>query len=118
MRAHLHAGGPFGPREAEIALRGELDGLAGGAPLLGLDHDDVAPRTAARAVAAADARGLVDRDLERAHLTADGTGRAIHHADGIGALVARRGDQPVAILLALADELGGAVVGVGATAHA
>src|SRR5262249_20086256 len=84
--------------------------------LAGLHHHDVAPRATFGAVVAADARGLVDGDLEAAHLAGDRPRRALHHADGVGALVAGGGDQPSAVFLALADELGAAGVGVGAAA--
>src|SRR5262249_8678801 len=116
--AHLDAGRPFRPAQAEVALGGQLHRLSVGPLLLGLDHHDVSPRAAVRAVAAADAGGLVDRDLERAHSAGDGSGRAVHHADGVGALVASGGDEPVAIALSLTDELGLAAVRVGAAAHA
>src|SRR5437773_4192590 len=115
---HLHARGALGTVEAEVALGGQLHRLAVGPLLPAVDHDDVVPRAPVGAVAAADAGRLVDRALERPDRPGDGPRRAIHHADGIRALVAGRRHEPVAILLPLADEAGLAAMGVRATADA
>src|SRR5688572_4544466 len=112
VRAHLHAGGPLRARLAEVALGRDLDGFAVRALLPPIDHHDVVPGAPLGAVRAADARGLVDRHLEGAHLAGDRPRRAVDHADGIGALVTRGRDQPVAVLLALPDEARLAAVGV------
>ena len=98
--------GPSGRPRHRSHLVASSTGLPSGRFSSGLDHRDVAPRAAVGAVAAADAGGLVDRDLERAHPAGDGARRAVHHADGVGALVAGGGHQPVAVALALADEAG------------
>src|SRR5439155_17615752 len=116
--AHLHARWALGAGEAEVALGRHLDRLAVGALLPPLDHDDVAPRAALRAVRAADARGLVDRDLQRPDRARDGPGRAIDHAHRVGALVAGGRHQPVAVLLPFADEARLAAVRVRAAPHA
>src|SRR6185436_8507137 len=58
--AHLHAGRPLRPGEAEVALGRDLDVLAVRPLLVLLDHRDVAPGAAVRAVAASDAGGRVD----------------------------------------------------------
>src|SRR6185295_4894687 len=118
LRAHLHAGRALLAAQAEVALAGHLHRLAVRALLVALDHHDVVPGAALRAVGAADARGLVDGDLERPHLAGDGAGGAVHHAHGVGALVTRGGHHPVAVLEPLSYEARLAAVRAGAPAHA
>src|SRR5688572_24512595 len=120
--AHLDARRPLVARVAEVALGGFLLQLAVRARPVG-DHDDVAPRAALGAVAAADAgpgrvRVVVDGDDEGVGLAGDGPRGAVDHAHGIRTLVAGGGDEPVAVALALPHEAGHAPVSVRAAAHA
>src|SRR6266851_9810206 len=118
MGAHLDAGRALRPRQAQVALGRDLDRLAVRPLLFLLDHRDVAPRAAVGAVAAPDAGGRVDGHFQRADLAGDGTGRAIDHADGVRALVARRGDEPPVVAVALAYEARLPAMRVRAAAHA
>src|SRR6185295_4180348 len=118
MGAHLDAGGALRPPEAEVAFGGQLDVLAVGPQLVHLHHRDVPPRTAGGAVAAPDAGRGVDLHLQGSHRARDGPGGTVHHAGGVGALVAGGGHEPVAVALPLPDEAGLALVGVRAAPHA
>lgn len=79
-------------------------------------HVDIAERAEFRAFAAADAPVFND-DLQ-VFLTADGSDRALRHAERVAAGAAGGGDEILVVAQAVADEARHAVVSLGAGAHA
>src|SRR5579864_6744895 len=117
VRAHLHACRALRPSETEVAFRCELDAAAERGAVEG-HVVDVAPRTALAAVVTADARVLVDGDLECAERPRDRTRRAADHADRIRALVAGLWHAPAPELRPFAHKPRNAAVRVRAGADA
>src|SRR5260370_11099753 len=103
MRAHLHARRPRAAAYAEIAFGRQIDVLLQ-RRAVERHFDDVVPRAALDAVAAADARLRIDRHFERAHCARDRAGRTADETHRIAALITRDRHRPVLIARALANE--------------
>src|SRR5262249_45131653 len=116
MRAHLDASGHLAT-EREITLGCELDFFLQDRMAVG-DVDDVAPRTTPAAVAAPDAGEWIDRDLCSTDRPRDRSRGAADHADRVGALVTRGGNEPVLELETFPNESRNPPVRVGAGSDA
>ncbi len=82
------------------------------------NRDDVVPGAAVDTSVTANARRVVDEDLERAQRPADRAGRTADHADRIGALITGGRDAVVGDAGAFTDEARDAAVRRGAGANA